>query len=137
MALRRVVLDTNVYISGFVFRGRPAQLLRQAETSEFSLLTSHSIRQETERVLSEKFQWSPRVIASVCAPLWEAGLDVETTISVEACVDPDDDRILECAVAGQADYIVSGDRHLLDMKQFQGIPIMRIDDFLNLPAVGP
>jgi putative PIN family toxin of toxin-antitoxin system len=132
MASQRVVLDTNIYISGFVFRGKPAHLLQRAESSEFCLLTSRAIRQETERVLSEKFKWSPIMIAAVCMPLWRASQNIEPSIAIDACIDPDDNRILECADAGQADYIVSGDHHLLDMKQFQGIPILRIDDFLNL-----
>lgn len=131
MTLRRVVFDSNVFISGFVFRGRPAQLLQQAEDSEFSLLTSAPIRLEIERVLTEKFRWPKPVIAAICGPLWVVSENIEPLESITECIDPDDNRILECAVAGQADYIVSGDHHLLDMRQFEGIPILKINEFMD------
>jgi uncharacterized protein len=130
MALKRVVLDTNVYISGIVFGGRPAHLLQLAEGSYFHLLTSNAIRQEVERVLSAKFRWTPATISATCLPFWQASQLVESTFEIRDCVDPDDNRILECALAGHADFIVSGDRHLLDMKSFRGIGILAIHGFL-------
>lgn len=131
MPPKRVVLDSNVFISGFVFRGRPAQLLQQAEDAEFSLLTSGPIRLEVERVLTEKFKWPEEVVAAICGPLWAVSQKIEPLVSIAECSDPDDNRILECAVAGQADYIVSGDHHLLDMQEFAGISILRINEFMD------
>jgi hypothetical protein len=130
MTLPRVVLDTNVYISGIVFGGRPAYLLQLAEGSYFQLLTSNAIRQEVERVLSEKFRWTPAMISATCLPFWRASQLVASTFEITDCIDPDDNRILECALAGHADCIVSGDHHLLDMKSFRGIAILNINGFL-------
>lgn len=127
----RVVLDTNVFISGLLFGGNPARVLQLAEARLFELLTSPPIRREVERVLEEKFKWPASMIALACNPLWQIGRDIHPSVQVTDCPDPDDNRILECALEGRAQFIVSGDHHLLDMKRFAGIPIVRIDQFLS------
>jgi uncharacterized protein len=110
----KVVLDTNVYISGLVFGGIPAQILAAAVAGAFSLCVSQSIREEVVSTLEEKFYWSPDRIDSGCQPLWDVAelVEVRTRLNI-VVADPDDDRILECAVDGAADIIVSGDDHLL------------------------
>lgn len=127
-----VVLDTNLYISAFLFGGKPAQILRRVEDGEITLYYSLPIRREIEEVLAEKFHWPTGMITLACEPLWSAGHCVKPKRAVQACSDPDDDRILECAVEAQAQYIVTGDKHLLTMKRFEEIPILTPNEFLKL-----
>ena len=110
----KVVLDTNVYISGLVFGGVPAQILAAAVGGVFTLCVSEMIREEVASTLTEKFHWSADRIDSGCQPLWEVAELVETTSTLQiSTADPDGDRILECAVDAGADVIVTGDDHLL------------------------
>jgi len=134
----RSVLDTNVYISVFLYPQRPIfQILHLAGTSQYRLLTSPAIIQELGRVMREHFgvEEKERVrrlkqlaaIAEIIIP--QIILDVIKE-------DPPDNRILECAVAGHTDLIVSGNRHLLRLKSYQSIPIVRPIDFLRTLGVG-
>lgn len=134
----RAVLDTNVYISVFLYPQRPIfQILHLAGTGQYRLLTSPAIIQELGRVMREHFgvEEKERVrrlkqlatIAEIIIP--QIILDVIKE-------DPPDNRILECAVAGHADLIVSGNRHLLRLKSYQRIPIVRPLDFLRTLGVG-
>ena len=67
----KVVLDSNVYISGLVFGGLPAQILAAAVVGVFTLYVSETIREEVASTLQEKFQWSTDRIDSACQPLWD------------------------------------------------------------------
>jgi len=114
----RVVLDSNVYISGLVFGGVPRTILVLARTEDFVLCVSSNIREEVERTLSEKFFWPTERIRQACGPLWKVAAAVKPTTPLALIsADPDDDRILECAVDGEADFIVTGDDHLLRLNQ--------------------
>ncbi len=126
----RVVLDTNVIISALLFGGKPLEVLKLAEAGAFIMLTSPPLRRETERILAERFLWENRVITLACGPLWDAAVVIEPAFSLTDCPDPDDNRVLECAVAGIADCIVTGDKVLLRMHPFQGIAIMRVESLL-------
>lgn len=130
----RVVLDTNIYISAFLFGGKPSQILRQIEIGRVALYYSRSIRTEIEQVLAEKFRWPDEMISLACAPLWSISSLVVPRRRIQACSDPDDDRILECAVEAQAQFIVTGDKHLLQMMSFERILILRPSEFLKLIA---
>ena len=110
----RVVLDTNIYISGLIFGGVPAEILAAAVAGSFILCVSDAIRDEVVSTLKEKFQLSDDYIRAGCEPLWETALQVNPSTQLAlVAADPDDDRILECAVDGHADIIVTGDEHLL------------------------
>ena len=131
--LLKVVLDTNVYFSAFnTGHGVPFELWRRAVRGEYTLLISPAIIRELAEVLREDLIWrEPEIVAQLklivrVAKLIEPKLTLE---DIEA--DPDDDRILECAIAGHADLIVSGDRHLTRLKTFQSIGIVRPVDFLR------
>ena len=128
----RVVLDTNIYISAFLFGGKPSEILKQIEDREITLAYSPAIRRELEGVLAGKFRWPANMIELACAPYWNMGICVKPSFSIRACADPDDDRILECAVEAQAQLIITGDKHLLTMRNFEGIPILTADQFLRL-----
>lgn len=127
----RVVLDTNIYISAFLFGGKPAEILRWIEEGGITLFYSPAIRAEIEDVLAGKFRWPADMIELACAPLWSVGSCVQPRRSIRACADSDDDRILECAVEAEAQFIVTGDNHLLRMMSFEQIPILKPDEFLK------
>jgi putative PIN family toxin of toxin-antitoxin system len=112
----RVVVDSNVYISAFVFGGIPRTLLTAAELGAFELCLSPVIRREVERTLGEKFYWERERITIACKPLWALATIAEPKLIVRIADDPDDDRILECAAAVRAHAIVTGDDDLLRLK---------------------
>lgn len=127
----RVVFDTNVYISGLQYGGKPEIALQAAAKEEFTLITSEAILAEIEQVLLTKFLWKGKATASLLGWLRTVCEVVTPRIIVTDCVDPDDNRILEAAIAGKADCIVSGDRHLLGMKSFHGIKIVTVNEFIE------
>src|SRR5205823_4513569 len=127
----RTVLDSNEYISAVVFGGIPRDLLERAERGEFDLVMSAHIRQEVERVLSDKFEWSLERIAQALDPLWEIAHFVTPQEIVSASRDETDNRILECAVEAGAEVIVTYDNDLLCLTPFQGIRIMKARAFIE------
>jgi uncharacterized protein len=125
----RAVLDTNIYISAFEFpKGRNALLWRAAREGRFQLLVSPMIA----RVLRNDFGWQEDGIHVLVRRIVEvagAGLCAPRTTVYAVAADPDDNHILECAMDGKADLIVSNDRHLLDLKEYAGMPIVGSVDF--------
>jgi len=116
----RAVLDTNIYISAFRYtKGRSAVLWQAALAGRYQLLVSPAIIRETARVLRDDFGWQDERVQKVIrtvADIAGKGLIVPRTSLSIVTADPDDNRILECAVEGRADIIVSNDHHLLDLK---------------------
>lgn len=130
----RIVLDTNILISAFGWRGAPFDVLRRAFEEEFQLLISPALIGELQRVLNyPKFRFSDDDIAKFLITITEGAELVLPEIKIDVITaDPDDNRILECAVAGCANFIVSGDPHLKELKKFQEIPILRPSEFLEV-----
>lgn len=126
-----VVLDTNIYISAFLFGGNPRRVVQLAERHAYTLVASDAIRAETERILLDKFCWAPAQVVRACAPIWEMAKTVVPQIVITAAGDPDDNRILECAVEGGATIIVSGDQDLLRLNPYQRIRIVVPAEFLR------
>ncbi len=133
----RVVDDTNVLVSRFLSpRGPPAKLFSWWERHAFELLVSEPILVEYQRVLqyphlSERHGMSTAAIADLVAALRQVAILVTPTEQLDViAADPADNMFLECAVAGGAAYIVSGDAHLLRLCVYQGIPILTPAAFL-------
>lgn len=126
----RVVFDTNVYISAFIYpEGLPFRIWQQAVKGRFILLVSPPIMRETAKVL-RRFQWQEDEIIRHLKLVAKVAQIVAPMIAVHAVSeDETDNRILECAVAGEADLVVSGDQHLRRLKSFEGISIVRPVDF--------
>ena len=126
----RIVADTNVILSAFLWGGTPRQLLDAAEAGRLELFTSREIIAELEDVLSrEKFATSlgkTRFTAAYLLARYTqlAALIVPAEITVPELRDPKDLPILACALAAKAHCIVSGDAHLLNLKYYQRIPIL-------------
>jgi uncharacterized protein len=129
----RAVLDTNVLVSAFTRpRGLVASLWRAVQARRYRLLVSPALTHETARVLRKDFQWEERRIIRRSKRLVRVGELITPQVTLDVIHnDPDDNRILECAVEGKADVIVSGDHHLRDLKSYRGIPVVRPIDFLR------
>ncbi|MFH1024931.1 MAG: putative toxin-antitoxin system toxin component, PIN family [Planctomycetota bacterium] len=140
--MKRLVCDTNVLLSGLLWRGPPRRLLAEVESGRFSLFTSRDLLEELARVLGY-----PRMRK----PLREAGL-VEGDIlrwmvgratlvvpkplgAIAVAEDPSDDAVLACAASAAVDAVVSGDAHLLALKAFHGIPVVSASDFMRSHAL--
>lgn len=133
----RVVLDTNIIVSGLISkRGAPADILKAWRNREFVFLLSPEIFSEIERVLAypkiaNKYGLTPSKQKQVVAVLKKYAVLVEpANLKVPVCSDPDDDKFLTCAVAGQADFVVSGDSDLLELKTHCDIEIATGGRFL-------
>ncbi|CEP68213.1 PIN domain [Moorella glycerini] len=128
----KVVCDTNVYISAFLFGGKPEEIIAMARNNEIELLISEDILAELSWVLKRKFGWTDEQIS----------LTLEEIRAITSLIIPDtrlevikedeaDNRFLECALAGEAKYIVTGDtRHLQPLKEYRGIRILSPAEFL-------
>jgi len=130
-----VALDTNVYISAILFGGTPEKIRKLSKEKKIELLVSEAIIAEVAEVLRKKFNWESWQISQVINDIRETATLVipHQTLSVVK-KDEDDNRILECGVEGKAQYIISGDkRHLLSLKQYQGIRILSPANFLKEP----
>jgi putative PIN family toxin of toxin-antitoxin system len=129
-----VTADTNIYISALNFGGRPLQFLELARAGAIRLAISDDILSEVRRVLQDKFGWVPERVEMAAAELESFTERVRPTQRLQVVgADPDDDRIVECAMASRSSVIVSGDKHLLSLGQYEGIPVMRVGDFLDRP----
>lgn len=130
----KVVIDTNVFISGLNFTGKPSEVLELFVKGEIEVYISPFILKELGRILREKFEWDERQFQKVLDKIKKKAVIVQpkTKISIIK-TKKDDNRILECAVDGSVQYIISGDeRHLLPLKNFQGIKILSPAEFLRL-----
>jgi putative PIN family toxin of toxin-antitoxin system len=130
--MTRVVADTNIYISALMFGGLPGSFLDLAFLRSFQLVTSPPILAELDEKLRIKFGLSPADADLVRKKLEGLALVVVPTAVLKVISeDPDDDRILECAITGKADYIVSGDKHLLRLGSYRGISIVTAREFMD------
>jgi uncharacterized protein len=138
----RVVLDTNVIVSALISPGGTTRLVYDAVISRsLQLVTSRALLGEVRRVLTHKFHWSTQATEAALDQLERLGevADAREAIAV-ITDDPADNRVLEAALAGRAEVIVSGDRHLLTLGEWRGIPIRtprEIADHLGLGEPRP
>jgi len=127
-----VTADPNIFISDLVFGGRPLQLLDAARAGVAALAISDELLDEILRVLREKFRWSATMLDEAVELVGGFARRVRPTEPIDAIAgDPDDNRVLECAVAAGSQFIVSGDSDLLDLGAFRDIRILRVAAFLR------
>jgi putative PIN family toxin of toxin-antitoxin system len=127
----RAVLDTNVIVSAVLSAGSPPDsVLRAWRKEAFQLVSSAPLLRELETVLKRdhiagRLGWSPSERRAFIADLREGAIVVIPEKKMEVVLaDPSDNKVLEAAVAGHADYIVSGDQHLLSLKTYDGVQIV-------------
>jgi putative PIN family toxin of toxin-antitoxin system len=132
----KVVFDTNIFISAFILPGGRAEAaFLAAIEADFELLTSTAILAETAGKLAEKFDWEEEMVIRAIKLISSASAEVlRTDPSIHSLSDEADNRILECAVEGKASIIVTGDKHLLALRRYGDIRIMRLTDFLEMLA---
>jgi putative PIN family toxin of toxin-antitoxin system len=131
--IKRVVLDTNIFISALLFEGKASGLVDLWMRGEIIPLVSSEIMQEIIRVLAyPRFDLGEAEIKSI---INEEIMPYVETVKISrpvagVCRDHADDIFLACAVNGKAEAIISGDIHLLSLKEYEGIPVLKITDIL-------
>ena len=128
----RVVLDTNVLLSAIISDGKPRELLRKGISKEFCIVTSDLILRELGTVLQRpKFNTDKDEIHRIILGLMQAAEVVEVVSKFKLVEgDPKDDMVVHTAHDGRADFIVSGDSHLLLLKSFSQIKIVNVKQML-------
>jgi putative PIN family toxin of toxin-antitoxin system len=127
------VFDTNILFSATGWQGKPFECVQRARAGEVHAVTCPELIEELAEKLETRLHFSAEQVAETIAD-YLGFLRVIQIPKVLMAVprDPEDNMVLECAIEGEAEYIVSGDKHLLDLGEFRGIRIIRAGDFLNL-----
>lgn len=130
--MTRVVFDTNIYISALITPGGRAEAAYMlALEGKIDLFTSIPILTETAKKLRDKFQWDDEKIAAAIRHISAVATARKPAKRLAILDDTPDNRILECAVDAEADYIVTGDRHLLNLASYRDTKIITLADFLK------
>lgn len=127
----RIVLDTNIIVSGILYGGIPQTIIESVLQGSFTLCLSGPLWEELERVLRyPKFHYSRDVVEFTMNELKNLAFLVDPKPRLKIIKeDPSDNRVLEAALAARAEVIVSGDRHLLELKKFRKILILSAREF--------
>jgi putative PIN family toxin of toxin-antitoxin system len=129
----KVVIDTNVFISAFYLpESRPAEVVLPARRKTILNVISPPILKEVERIIKKKLLWDNSKTQGAVRWIKNFSEEVYPQERLAIIADDPDNRILECAVAGQADFIISGDHHLLDLENYQAIKIVTPARFFEL-----
>jgi putative PIN family toxin of toxin-antitoxin system len=133
----KIVLDTNVVISGVFFSGTPYQILKSWRDGRIRLLISDQIFEEYQGVGGLLANDFPKVDLGSFLELLAINTELVRPKKLQnpVCEDPDDDKFLACALAGKSNIIISGDKHLLKVSGYKGIKVLRprkfVDEYLN------
>ncbi len=126
----RIVIDTNVLISGVFFGGFPRKILSAVVGQKITACATAEIISEYEEIVQEMIdEKQGHINKAILGPLIKAMEIIEPTTLVEICRDPDDNKFLECARDSHALYIVSGDKDLLVIKEYENIQIVTAKNF--------
>ncbi len=130
----KIVLDTNVFISGIFFSGPPSQILRAWKNKRLQIILSQDILIEYQRVAESLTLQYPSIdILPIIELVTVHGQFVDTkNVDITVCEDPDDNKFIECAIASDTKIIVSGDKHLLKIKGFKGIKVHNPRAFVEI-----
>lgn len=132
--MHRAVLDTNIYVSSVFWEmGNPHKIIEKAIEGKTEIFISNEILKEIEKVLKRDFEESEDFIQEQINLIKGYSEIVEGTEKVDVVKDdPDDNIIIECAMTANAEFIVSGDRHLLNLKEYAGIKIITPKEFIDI-----
>ena len=129
----RVVFDTNIFISAFVIPGSQAEkAIHKIIEEEDSLLISKDIIDEVLSVLSAKFGRDKEGLSHVAVTLSDLAELVKPARRVNIFKDEPDNRILECALSGEANLLVTGDKKILQLREYKGVKIVSLREYLEL-----
>ena len=128
----RVVFDTNIFISALVIPGSLAEkaIFKIIEGKD-SLLISKDIINEVLSVLSSKFERDREALSHVAVTLTEIAELVKPSKRIKIFKDEPDNRILECAICGEADFLVTGDKEMLQLREYKGVKIISLKEYLE------
>jgi putative PIN family toxin of toxin-antitoxin system len=129
----KIVLDTNVLISGIFFSGPPYQILKAWQEGKIEVIASEKILTEYQRVAEELSQQFPSVDIDQILELLTIHAEIVDSrdFQVTICEDPDDNKFISCALASKSKIIVSGDKHLLKINGYKGIQVLKPREFTD------
>ena len=130
----KVTADTNTLVSAVISKGNEFELLCLAHKGKVELVLSPQILKEFKGIISrQKFGFSEEQVSNVFKQIISISTIVIPSIKLDIIKeDPPDNRILECAETGKVDYIVSGNKHLLNLKKYKNIQIVRTSEILEI-----
>jgi putative PIN family toxin of toxin-antitoxin system len=129
----RVVIDTNIYISAIFWNGKPRGVIDLGRDGKITIFTSLDIENEIAGKLKTTFKLAEEDVNQILLDFSTFTLPIR--INKQLIVvqdDPDDNKFIECAVECRANYIISGDRHLLNLKEYEGIKLIKSSEFLKV-----
>jgi putative PIN family toxin of toxin-antitoxin system len=129
----KIVMDTNVFVSGVFFSGPPYQILNAWQSGEFELVVSQEILDEYRRVGEILGKERPKIDLKPILNfvIEHAKVYKPAKLKESVCEDPDDDKFFACALASGSKIIVSGDKHLLKVSGYEGIEVLKPRDFMD------
>ncbi|NMG83499.1 MAG: putative toxin-antitoxin system toxin component, PIN family [Methanosarcinales archaeon] len=127
-----VVLDSNIYISALLWDGNERKIVYSCQEGKYQSFISIAILNEVERVLANKFKISKDIINEYLFEILSFTDLVFPTIELDVIKEnPSDNRVLETAYEVKANYIISGDKHLLNVKKYDNIEIKRTSEIIS------
>jgi putative PIN family toxin of toxin-antitoxin system len=131
-----VVLDANIFVSAHIWGGNPDAVLDRIAEELDTLFISEDIVGELKNVFGKpKFALSKERIDGIIADIEQYGRKIAVSAkrrAIGVCRDPKDDKYIECALVAKADYIISGDIHLLELKEYCGVKIVTAREYLEI-----
>ena len=130
----KVIIDTNVFVSGIFFSGPPYRILQAWQQKKVSLFISPDILHEYKRVGEKLAIKYPGVDLDpwITLMLLNASLIDAPMLDTQVCEDPDDDKFIACAIAAKVKIIISGDKHLLDISGYNNIVVLKPRKFVDI-----
>jgi len=130
---KRIVVDSNVLISAVFFKGKPDIILEAWRAGTLEIILSEEILHEYSEVLKRISTKYPSIETSGLLSVFASGCRIvePEAIGERICDDADDDKFLAAAIGGEAEIIISGDKHLLDVNGYSGIEILRPVEFID------
>jgi len=130
----RIVLDANIFISALFWGGNPRKVLERAINKTDELFISKEIQDEIEEVIGRpKFHAEKDKIEYIIKSIEDISVKITSTARIKkGSRDITDNKYIECAIAADADYLISGDIHLLELKQYNKIKIVTAKEYLDI-----
>lgn len=128
----RVLLDSNVLISGILFRGKPRQILDLLTKNKLINITSNQLLTEVEEVLGKKFSLTTEELIFSRKIFQKNSTVVYPKLELTVCRDAEDNKIIEAAITGDCNYLVTGDKDILILRKYKSIQIINPSKFLDI-----
>ena len=134
----KITTDTNILVSGTFWRGDSARILKMIDNGEIELILSEELIEEYKDVINRdeiigKIKNKNLILNKAIVKILKDATIVEPRKKLNIVIeDPDDNMVLECAIEGKSDYIITNDNHLLKLKEYQGIKILTPEEFLRI-----